>query len=138
MSALERLRAMCDTALPGTMVPIEALRMLLDAEGAETLPSPPAVPVDLTAEEVARLLHRKPSTIRGWLGEGKIPSAYLFQNREWRIPREALERFLVEQRKGTDHASAVTATTVRRSTPRRQKAVDLGAWRKVRAAGGGR
>ena len=78
------------------------------------------VVVDLTVEQVAKMLEKSPSTVRNWLAGGEIPGAYRFKGREWRIPPSALERFLDKQRT----APQATATTVGARAPA------LDEWRK--------
>lgn len=60
------------------------------------------VEVDLTLEEFAAMLDRRPSTVRGWM---PIEGAYKFRGREWRIPHQAAQRYLDAQRakNGKDH-----------------------------------
>lgn len=85
--------------------------VLLEAlgSGASAAATPPA---DLTVAEFAARFHRSPSTIRGWLGAGRVPGAYKLSGRDWRVPPAAVEAFLARER-------------ARYEAP----AADLGAWR---------
>jgi excisionase family DNA binding protein len=133
MTIRDRLAALA-AALPsdGSVVLTAAtLREWLDEEQASPGRTGP-VAVDLTVSDVASMLGRKESTIRGWLGQKRIPEAYRFNGVEWRIPPTALERFLEEQR--TSAAAGQRSTRARALGSGRT--ADLGAWRKVRKAGG--
>lgn len=55
---------------------------------------------DLTVEEVAKIVDRAPSTVRGWLVSDEIPQAYKFKG-EWRVPPAALEAFFEHKRSGS-------------------------------------
>ena len=91
-------------------VRVDHLRELL--AGLE--PAAPPRLVDRTCAEVALLMNRKASTIRGWCDLGLLPGAYRLHGREWRIPEAAV--------------TALNAKAPHRSsqpTPR----VDLGGWR---------
>lgn len=46
----------------------------------------------LTVEETAQLLRVHKNTIYRWVREGRLPSTRI--GKQWRIPREALERLL--------------------------------------------
>lgn len=131
MTLHDRLRAMCETALPGTLIPVDSLRAVLNEVTEAPVPIPRLGGGDLTVEEVAERMHRKPSTIRGWLSAGTL-RGYKLQGRDWRVSQEALREFVQAQR------DAATRMGESRSVrPRgRAGAVDLGAWRKVRGAGG--
>lgn len=94
MSLLEVLAAMIEPMPEGSSVtlPVEWIRRHFEEDGGISTAEEPIA--DLTANEFAELLGRKPSTIRGWLGAGEIPEAYHFRGREWRIPRAAARRYL--------------------------------------------
>lgn len=57
------------------------------------------VEIDLTADEVAALLHRKGSTVRAWCNAGSFPGAYQLNGKQWRIPRAAITAFQKQQQK---------------------------------------
>jgi excisionase family DNA binding protein len=117
---------------PGSLVPAEWV--LAQLRTAEETPGKAILQAggDLTVEEVATRMHRKPSTVRGWLSTGAL-CGYKLQGRDWRVTEEAIQEFLSAQRDG--HAGASDSRTVRSRA--RAGALDLGAWRKVRGAGGG-
>lgn len=122
MDALARLRQFCDLALPGTMIPVESLRAALDeAEQGGDVPAEGSDGEDLTLEEAAERVHRAASTVRGWCNSGVLAGAYRLNGRDWRIPPAALRAYL-------DRQGERARTT---AAPRRGKAADLGAWRKV-------
>ena len=107
---LDELRRWLASAPPGSLVPVEAVRPLLEGEAAGGARGS----WDLSVQEVAELLGRAPSTIRGWIGEGLLPGAYRLRGREWRIPRRELERLREEE-----------------AQPRKGESADLGSWRRV-------
>ena len=74
---------------------------------------------DLRVDDVARSLDRAGSTVRSWLGQGRLPGAYRLRDREWRIPRTALRNFLDSEANGSA-SSPIDGDS------------DLGAWRRVR------
>jgi len=79
--------------------------------------------VDLTVEDVAGVLGRAPSTIRTWLGAGQL-EGYKLRGREWRVPREALEKLRDETRAG-----AVGPSPGFRDRPAERERDRLGDWR---------
>ncbi|KPK69402.1 hypothetical protein AMJ82_05705 [candidate division TA06 bacterium SM23_40] len=101
------------------IVPVRWLLDLLDlldglragGDGEEPL-------ADFTAEEAAVEFNRSPQTIRNWCRSGLLPGAYKLLNREWRIPRQALQALRTSHLDG-DGKSVQQAGT----------ATDLGAWR---------
>lgn len=109
-ASLEAIAHLPDEA----MVPVGWFRDLLEdlADGDVQLH-------DLSVQEVAEQVGRKPSTIRTWLGAGKIPEAYRREGRDWRVPPAALRKFLDGQRVSRRHE-----VSTRPSRPQ-----PLGAWR---------
>jgi excisionase family DNA binding protein len=107
--------------LPGeSLVPVHWVRELLSTEQTDNT-DPLA---DLTAEQVAAALGRCASTIRSWCAAGQI-EAYKLNNREWRIPREALRAY-------QDAQSPNKVDNGKGFRPGRE--YDLGSWRKLKAA----
>jgi len=92
MSLSEKLRPLVDGLPDEAMVtlPVRALRHWLTDDDAERSPRPEVGGGDLTIGEVARLMHRSESTVRGWLNGGHVPGAYKLRGRAWRVPRAAL------------------------------------------------
>jgi excisionase family DNA binding protein len=111
---LQRLAALLPDGV-GLTLPKDLLLELLAAEATG------AASADLTTRELAERLHRAPSTIRGWLEEGRLPGAYKLNGRDWRVPAEAVETFLAGQRVRYASRSGEDA----RTSP-----VDLSAWRR--------
>lgn len=68
------------------LVPVQWVRALSRLAGDEQL-------ADLTVEDVADELGRRPATVRGWCRSGRIQGAYRLRGREWRIPRSSLRQF---------------------------------------------
>lgn len=81
MTGLTRLRAAIAPMPSGSLVPVDWVRGLLDETPDDA---------DPTVEDVAEVLGRAPSTIRGWCRAGRLTGAYRLRGREWRIPRAAL------------------------------------------------
>lgn len=129
MTLHERLRQIIEPLPPGASVvlPRDAIEQWLDSEDAYQLPAEAdSVIIDLTIRQVASLMGKKESTVRGWLNAGAMPGAYKLHGREWRIPREELRRFQERQRVGTGPEPRGTS-----------RPPVLGAWRsemRVRAA----
>lgn len=71
---------------------------------------------DLSAEEVAEMVGRAPSTVRGWVRSGAL-RGYKLNGRDWRVTRAALENYLEIQRAG-------------RSTEQEAE-VDISDWRRL-------
>lgn len=96
----DRLRAIIDVLPQGSMVTVSVdwIRASLDTGPCKGDLDEQAR--DLTVAEVAEVVGRKESTIRTWLGREQIPEAYHLNNRDWRIPRAALQRYLERQRNG--------------------------------------
>jgi len=114
----------------------DALLDALTGEGTGAANAPADVP--LTVKEVATLLHRSPSTIRGWLVAGVL-AGFKLRGRDWRVRRADLQAFLDGLWPAASSHVPPGATTPPapdpRSRPPRAQAgeqPDLSAWRKVR------
>lgn len=95
LSRREILRELVDGVPPGFTVSVRADWI---KELVADLPEPePGVEIDLTAEEVGRLLGRDPKTIASWCRMGTLEGAYRLNDREWRIPRPALTAYQRKQ-----------------------------------------
>jgi len=105
----ERLARLLDPFPDDALVPVRWLRAQLQR---------PALADDgvgdLSCVDVAKLLRRKPGTIRGWCQRGEI-KAYQLNGKEWRIKRADLRTYLDTH--GTKRSEQTAA------------AVDLGSWR---------
>jgi hypothetical protein len=100
MTFREHLRALAEALPPGSAIPVPRewlLELLGDPEPLQT--SATTVAADLTAAQVARIIGRKPSTIRGWLETGLL-EGYKLNGREWRVTPMAVEAFQARQRNG--------------------------------------
>jgi hypothetical protein len=113
------LRAALELIPPGSLIPVDWLRSQLDGHSSPAAAGATESLEDLDIDGVAVIVGRAPSTVRGWLGRGLIEGAYRLQQRDWRIPRVALRRFLDQQ------ASEQQEPTARRARPAK-----LGEWRK--------
>jgi excisionase family DNA binding protein len=91
----EMVAALPDTA--SITVPVATVREWLQGSQVPKMIAPTFV-ADLTADEIAQALGKKPSTVRGWLNAGQIPDAYKLNGKEWRVPVEALNAFQGSQR----------------------------------------
>lgn len=103
MSLRGQLEQLLEHLPPGGSVTLdrEALAELLEAEPS----SEEERLSDLTVPELAEELDRGESTVRGWLADGLIPEAYRLRGREWRVPPEAVRRFL--EREAQEEGSPV-------------------------------
>lgn len=134
-SVEKRLAALVQVAPDEATVPVRWLRELLaeqgSASGGEAAGSRRSAGeplVDLTVQQVAALFSRGDSTVRTWLSEGRFPSAYRLQGREWRIPAGDVEQMQRAERERHRRGREQPAT---QSAP-----TDLGEWRKhVRRSG---
>jgi excisionase family DNA binding protein len=83
----DRLRRIVEALPNGAAVtlPRDELARWIDAGDPEPL-------ADLTVQEIAEIVGRRPSTVRGWCAAGEL-RAYRFRGREWRIPATALREF---------------------------------------------
>ena len=77
---------------------------------------------DLTLEDVAERVGRAVSTVRGWCNSGRMAGAYRLRGREWRIPQDALRRFLEAERNQEGQPPTV----------RSRGSVNLSSWRKLK------
>lgn len=108
MDLATRLRKALDPIPDGSTVPVSWIRSFLDEAGEGDRLG------DYTVEEVAQVLDRAPSTVRTWIGQGKLRAYKL--GKEWRVTRDAIR----ELRNGAGGKPACRGTDV-----------DLGSWRKV-------
>ena len=70
----------------------------------------------LKVDEVAKRLNAHPTSVRNWLGAGKLRGLKL-AGRSWRIPESALQEFL-ERAAETAKASEWVERPVTRTPPR--------------------
>lgn len=73
---------------------------------------------DLSCAEIGVLLHRKPGTVRGWLFRKELVG-YRLNNRDWRVTRAELRRYLDAQGGAGSPIDGASS-------------VDLGSWRNKR------
>ncbi len=105
------LLAALDALPDGALVPVGWLRARLRT------PEPVEPVADCSCADVARMLDRRPGTIRGWCARGEMPGAYQLNGREWRIPRPSVRAYLDRQAAGGHNADNAGP-------------VDLGTWRR--------
>ncbi len=129
MTPAEALRALCalQSDLPegvAITVPLAWLSTALGANGSAGKPSAESLQgADWTVAQLAKRFGRQPSTVRAWIGSGRL-RGYLFGHREWRVSQEALREF--------EEAERQREAGRREPTPvARRKAVDLSAWRQT-------
>ena len=126
MTPLDQLRQVLAAVPRETLVPAG---WVIDQLGDTTSSPADAGPELLTVSSLAALLHRAPSTVRGWLQRGDFESAAVrVHGRSWLVPREAVTGFLERQRGRRGPERSVAGGP--------QPVGDLGAWRKVRPKGG--
>lgn len=121
MNLLDRLRRMAESVPPGGSVTIPRDWLVAELDQA-----PAAEPQgDLTVAEAGKILGRAASTVRVWCHGELIPGAYLYRNREYRIPPAALAAFQEAER---------TRKRGERNTPPAGQPANLGAWRDLKRA----
>ena len=76
----------------GLSLALAILRSFPARASADASHTSVALLADLTVEQVADLYKRTPQTIRRWIRDGRL-TAYEFNEREYRITREAVEEF---------------------------------------------
>lgn len=109
----ERLRALP----PGSLVPVDwVIELLSDGLDGPTRATSPAV--DLNVADLAMLFKKKPSTVRAWIERGDFPGAYKLHQKEWRVPRSAVDAFQAAQSRGTDTPQGLGAWRTRPSPTR--------------------
>lgn len=86
--------------------------------------SEPLPATDYTVAQVASRFHRDASTIRLWIRQGVFAGAYLFRQREWRIPAAAVLDYEARERVagGREKRAPQVRGTIRKPT-------SLSAWR---------
>lgn len=134
----DRLRRMVDGVPDQAQItlPASLLRQWIEETGAKSGgevrredPDSRSLPdAGVTVAEVAEHFGREPSTVRGWLGEGRFPNAWHL-GREWRIPRSDLAAFV--EGHGAANGNGKPAPE-KRKEPELTGGGDLAAWRKER------
>lgn len=106
MTPMTELRRDLERLPAAAMVPVgwilERLHLLTKPERQSA-----TMEIDLTVEEVAALLHKKPPTVRAYCGARLLPGAYRLNGKQWRIPRTAIEAFQHRQQKEYDGRQSV-------------------------------
>lgn len=95
-------------------LPVDWLRAVL-ADIPKIGGSPDFV-ADLTVEDAADKIGRRPSTVREWCRTGAL-EAYKLNDRDWRITRDALDAFQSRSRKREKVSPASSR-------------IDIGKWRR--------
>ena len=119
MTLADRLRSLA-ASLPSDASAVTFTRadLLALVEGATDKAGSPNHERDLSVEEVAEQTGRAPSTVRGWLGSGRL-RGFKLNARDWRVPPAALADYLAAQ--------AVPSPPAGSERPE----VDIAAWRRV-------
>jgi hypothetical protein len=126
--ALTRLRTLVALGDPDGTVTLRWLAGVLGETAPDVhvrSPEPDSL-ADLTVQDAAGIIRRRPSTVRGWCAAGLLTGAYRLNDREWRIPRAALLAF--QRRQGDRGTRELSQQSGMRSR------ANLGAWRKIRGA----
>ena len=90
----DALRLLAERLPSGAVIPVVREDLLDLIGGSQSFPM-----ADLTVEQVAHILNRKPSTVRGWCNSGQL-SAYRLNGREYRVTSQSLESYQSGQRGG--------------------------------------
>ena len=109
----------------GQPVPVP-LDWLLDLLGTTSTPNTveeSVIGMDMNCRQLAEALGRDASTVRGWVARGEFPGAYRLNQREWRVPPEALRQWQDRQRAAPSgsHSGAVGTS--------RRRGLRLSSWR---------
>lgn len=133
MNLAQRLRAIVE-AMPETgaiTLPVSELeKWLAEEQMSASRPLGSTTSCDLTVDEVAERIGRRPGTVREWVRTGQL-EGYLFRDRQYRVTETALQSFMESQRQRSGAGKADRCEVLGRP-----KATDLSAWRKVRKVGG--
>jgi hypothetical protein len=76
MTAAERVQVLADAMPDGSVISFPAefmAELATELQVPATRPARPAPDIPLKVVEAAQLLGKAPSTIRGWLNEGRLP-----------------------------------------------------------------
>jgi excisionase family DNA binding protein len=120
MTLLDRLRQLAAALPPGSSVSLPRDWLLAELDAA---PASDALVADLTVEQLAQFIGKRPSTVRGWLEAGRFPGAYKLSGKAWRVPRGAVEAFQAREREGQAPEPGPNGD---------RSPGQLGAWRDVR------
>ena len=118
MTAADSLRIAAEHLPPGASITVSR-EALLEALNGRRNASQAA---DFTVAQVAKQFGRSKSCIRSWL-EQQLLRGYRLRGREWRVPPAAIREFEDAERNGRHRKRAS-----------RNRAAELGAWRKASSA----
>ena len=111
MDLTDRLKAIIE-GMPqdgSVQFPVAFLSQLIEAEGAG-----PGVGRLLTLQEAGDIVGRSPGTLRTWANSGQFEGAFKLQNRSWRVPEKALQKFTASRRaRATNHSESQVGRTRR-------------------------
>lgn len=130
MNLADRLQRLAD-ALPSeaasVMLSKRDLLDMLDGAGPECAAARSSQEplMDLSVQDVMDATGRARSTVIGWINASKL-EAYKFNNREWRIPRDAWRQFQRRQQGASDAPQASMEDS------------ELSSWRRELSHAGGR
>lgn len=118
------LRLIAEAHPTGSTVGVlrEHLLDLLEGAPAAAIMSPPES--DCTVAQVAARFGRDASTVRLWIRQGLFTGAYLFRQREWRIPAAAVMEYEAQER-----AAGAPERRAPQVRGRIRKPTSLSAWR---------
>ncbi len=90
----------------------------------QALEAHPGESGDLTVEQAAKELHRPESTVRDWMGSGRLLGAYK-RGRVWRVPRTALKKAIPDKAPDDEPARLGAWRAVPRSRRRSSRSQGL-------------
>ena len=91
----QRLRQLVSASDPDGTVTVRWLASLIGESVGELVAGEEPLG-DLTVADVAEIMRRAPSTVRGWLSRGEL-QGYRLNGRDWRVTRQSLREYQAEQ-----------------------------------------
>jgi hypothetical protein len=98
MLTIEQFVSAIPDGVAAVPVPTDLLRSWVISAMPEASTTERDRAFDLNVADAGKMLGRAPQTVRAWCAEGRIEGAYRRNDREWRIPYDALVRFQESQR----------------------------------------
>jgi transposase-like protein len=118
------LRLVVEAHPTGSTVGVLREHLLDLLDGTPAAAEPASQETDYTVAQVAKRFGRDASTVRLWIRQGAFTGAYLFRQREWRIPAAVVLEYEAQER-----AAGAPERRVTQVRGRIRKPTSLSAWR---------